>query len=207
MRDAPRPPILAALACASALFGSGFATAEPLGRVDIGARAPAFSAKGSDGRRHRLSDYTGKVVVLEWTSPACPFTQMKYAGGAMQALQAKAAAQGVAWLSIDTAAPDRAGYLTAAAARTRVAKTHARITAFLFDVDGRIGRAFGARTTPSFFIVGPGGKLLYEGAMDDAPSGETANSGDYVKAALDDIAAGRPVGTAETQPYGCAVEY
>jgi hypothetical protein len=203
----PGAPRLLIVAGALALFGPGSAAAAPLGRVDIGARAPAFSAKGADGRRHRLSDYAGKVVVLEWTSPACPFTQMKYAGGAMQALQAKAAAQGVAWLSIDTAAPDRAGYLTAAAARARVAKTHAKITAFLFDVDGHIGRAYGARTTPSFFIVGRDGKLAYQGAMDDAPGGEAASSGDFVKAALDDVAAGRPVTTAETAPYGCAVEY
>ena len=95
----------------------------------------------------------GKLVVLEWTSPVCPFTAVKYKSGAMQALQHYAASQQIVWLSIDTAAPDKAGYLTPAAARERIAQTHATITAFLFDLDGNIARSYGAKTTPSFFVV------------------------------------------------------
>ena len=79
-------------------------------RVNVGAPAPLFSARGADGHQHRLSDYAGKLVVLEWTSPVCPFTAMKYKSGLMQALQKYAASQRVVWLSIDTAAPDRTGY-------------------------------------------------------------------------------------------------
>ena len=181
--------------------------AEPLGRVEIGAMAPDFHARGADGLDHRLSDYAGKVVVLEWTSPVCPYTAIKYRGGLMQALQRRAARQGVAWLAIDTAGPDRPGYLTPEAARARIARTGARVTAFLADADGRIGRAYGARTTPSLYVIGKDGRLVYQGALDDDPGRARPGGPDHVSAALDDLAAGRPVRTPETRPYGCAVEY
>lgn len=178
-----------------------------LGRVDVGAQAPQFTAKGADGRQHSLHDYLGKLVVLEWTSPVCPFTAIKYKSGAMQALQHYAAAQRIVWLSIDTAAPDKAGYLTPAAARARIAQTHATVTAFLFDLDGNIARSYGAKTTPSFFVVNRDGKLAYEGAMDDQVFADDAAGREYVKSALNDLIAGRAVRKTETQPQGCAIEY
>jgi peroxiredoxin len=186
---------------------AGLAQATGLSRVDVGAPAPQFTTKGADGKQHSLRDYAGKLVVLEWTSPVCPFTAVKYKSGAMQALQRYAALQQIVWLSIDTAAPDKAGYLTAAAARSRIAQTHATITAFLFDVDGNIARSYGAKTTPSFFVVNRDGKLAYEGAMDDQVFADQDAGREYVKSALDDLIAGRRVQKTETQPQGCAIEY
>jgi hypothetical protein len=196
-----------ALALASASSSNAFASSASLSRVDIGAPAPAFSAKGADGLRHSLRDYAGQLVVLEWTSPVCPFTATRYKSGAMQTLQRYAASRGVVWLSIDTAAPDRAGYLTPAAARARIAQTQAKVSAFLFDTDGSIARSYGARTTPSFFILDRDGKLAYEGAMDADIFDNSGGGRDYIKAALDDLLAGRAVKDAQTQPQGCAIEY
>ncbi|HEY0800250.1 MAG TPA: redoxin domain-containing protein [Steroidobacteraceae bacterium] len=184
-----------------------WAHATGLSRVNIGAAAPVFSAKGADGRQHSLRDYTGMLVVLEWTSPVCPFTAIKYKSGAMQALQRYAASQHVVWLSIDTAAPDKAGYLTPTAARARILQTHATVSAFLFDVDGKIARSYGAKTTPSFFIIDRNGKLAYEGAMDDQVFADQSEGRAYIKSALEDLVAGHPVKDAETQPQGCAIEY
>jgi peroxiredoxin len=178
-----------------------------LSRVNSGAPAPTFTAKGADGKRHSLRDYAGKLVVLEWTNPVCPFTAVKYKNGAMQALQRYAASQNVVWLSIDTAAPDKVGYLTAAAARARIAQTHATVTAFLFDLDGSIARSYGAKTTPSFFIVDRDGKLAYQGAMDDQVFADQGHGHEYMKSALDDLVAGHRVKDPETQPQGCAIEY
>ena len=193
---------------AAAILGfAGFAYATGLGRVDVGAQAPQFSAKGADGKQHSLRDYAGKLVVLEWTNPVCPFTAVKYKSGAMQALQRYAASRQIVWLSIDTAAPDKAGYLTAPAARARIAQTHATVTAFLFDVDGNIARSYGAKTTPSFFVVDRDGKLAYEGAMNEQVFADDIAGREYVKSALDDLVAGRRVQKTETQPQGCAVEY
>ena len=186
---------------------AGSAQGTGLSRVEVGAQAPQFSAKGADGKRHSLRDYAGKLVVLEWTNPVCPFTAVKYKSGAMQALQRYAASQQIVWLSIDTAAPDKAGYLTPPAARARIAQTHATVTAFLFDIDGTIARSYGAKTTPSFFIVNRDGKLAYEGAMDEQVFADQEQGREYVKSALDDLVAGRRVQKTETQPQGCAVEY
>src|SRR5580700_9006480 len=122
----------------------------------------------------------------------------------MLALQRYAASRQIVWLSIDTAAPDKAGYLTPAAARARVAQTHATVTAFLFDIDGNIARSYGAKTTPSFFVVNRDGKLAYEGAMDEQVFADEAAGHEYVRSALDDLLAGRRVQTAETLPQGCA---
>ena len=202
-----RAALLIVAVAATTLGGLGAAYGDALSRVNVGAPAPAFSARGADGKQHRLSDYAGELVVLEWTSPVCPFTATKYKSGAMQALQGYAASHRIVWLSIDTAAPGKAGFLTAAAARARIAETKARVTAFLFDVDGSIGRSYGARTTPSFFIVDRGGKLAYEGAMNDDIFDNRADGTDYIRPALDELIAGRPVKVPQTQPQGCAIEY
>jgi peroxiredoxin len=186
---------------------SKISDATALSRVNIGAPAPMFTAKGADGKQHSLRDYAGKLVVLEWTNPVCPFTAVKYKSGAMQALQRYAASHQVVWLSIDTAAPDRAGFLTPAAARSRIAQTHAMVTGFLFDTDGSIARSYGAKTTPSFFVVDRDGKLAYEGAMDDQVFADEGAGHEYMKSALDDLVAGRHVKQPETQPQGCAIEY
>ena len=196
------------MSIAAACIGlGGLAQGTGLGRVDVGAQAPQFTAKGADGKQHSLRDYAGKLVVLEWTNPVCPFTAVKYKSGTMQALQRYAASRQIVWLSIDTAAPDKAGYLTAPAARARIAQTHATVTAFLFDVDGNIARSYGAKTTPSFFVVDRDGKLAYEGAMNDQVFADDIAGREYVKSALDDLVAGRRVQKTETQPQGCAVEY
>jgi len=192
---------------AAVVFGSLPAGAQSLGHIDPGAPAPDFAAPGADGRIHHLSDYAGKVVVLEWTSPVCPYTALKYRDGEMQALQRRAAAQGVAWISIDTAAPGRPGYLTPQAMQARMAQMGMRVSAFLSDADGRIGREYGAKTTPQLYVIGRDGRLTYEGAIDDNPSQTSPNAPTWLGAALADLRAGRPVQTPQTRPYGCAVEY
>lgn len=193
---------------AAACVGAwSYANATGLSRVNAGAQAPMFTAPGADGKPHSLRDYAGRLVVLEWTNPVCPFTAVKYKSGALQALQRYAESQHIVWLSIDTAAPDRAGYLTPSAARARIAQTHATVTAFLFDVDGKIARNYGAKTTPSFFVIDRNGKLAYQGAMDDQVFADQAEGREYMKSALDDLIAGRPLKYSETQPQGCAIEY
>jgi hypothetical protein len=194
---------LAIFAGAPFAFGQTF---PPLSHVAIGQTAPDFNLMGSDGRMHRLSDYRGKVVVLEWTSPACPFTAAKYKSGEIQDAQKVAARQRVVWLSINTSQPGRPGFLTPAQAQARVKEIGAKVTAFLFDASPT-GRAYGAKYTPSGYVIGKNGKLLYQGAFDDDDlfRGEVRHN--YVTEALEDIAAGRPVKTPETRGTGCPIEY
>jgi len=162
---------------------------------------------GSDGAQHRLSDYRGSTVVLEWTSPVCEFTAQQYNSGNMQALQAYAAEHKVVWLSIDTAAPGKRGYLTAAAAVSLTKAQGATITSFLFDPTGEIGQRYGAKSTPSIYVIDPSGTLVYQGAVNEQTRGDPRKAQNYVRPALDEVLAGKPVSLASTRQYGCPVEY
>ena len=172
-----------------------------------GAPAPDFTAVGSDGAQHRLSDYRGSTVVLEWTSPVCEFTKQQYDSGSMQALQAYAAEHKVVWLSIDTAAPGKPGYLTATAAESLTQARGAKITSFLFDPTGEIGQRYGAKSTPSIYVIDPSGALVYQGAVNEQTKGDPAKAHNYVRPALDEVLSGKSVSLASTRQYGCPVEY
>ncbi len=199
-----------ALALAAIFFPLAGAAQNPapaFGRLEIGERAPDFTLTGADGKPHSLSDYAGKIVVLEWTSPICAYTRAKYKSGKMQSLQRAAAAKGVVWLSINTSSPGKPGYLTPAQARARIASTRAKVTGFLLDTDTRVGRTYGAKTTPSFFIIGKDGALAYQGAIDDDVYANGHVTKTYVTEALNALESDRPAPTPETRPYGCGVEY
>ena len=145
-------------AAIAASIVAGVATTA-VAELKAGSKAPDFTAPGADGRIHHLSDYAGRVVVLEWTSPVCPYTALKYRDGEMQTLQRRARAEGVAWITIDTAAPGRPGYLTPQAMQARMAAMGMRVSAFVSDADGRIGRDYGAKTTPQLYVIGRDGLL------------------------------------------------
>lgn len=189
------------------------AEAEPA----IGQPAPPFSVKDADGKARSLAEFKGKVVVLEWTNDGCPYVRKHYETGAMQALQRDAARQGVVWLTVISSAPGKQGYLDPAGVKAWKASTGAAPAAVLLDAAGTMGRAYGARTTPHMFVVDKAGKLAYMGGADDraTPFGgdkakaeaEIKQAKPYVRLALADVLAGRPVATPVTRPYGCSVKY
>lgn len=172
--------------------------------AEIGASAPAFSAKAADGQTVKLADFVGKWVVLEWHNPGCEFTQKHYGGGNLPGLQKQWRAKGVVWLTIvaPTVPMDRAvAYLKS---------NKASATAVLSDADATIALAYGAKTTPQMFVIDPKGTLVYNGAIDDRPSADVADlalAKNYVSAALTDALAGRKVAVAASRPYGCTVKY
>ncbi len=175
-----------------------------------GAPAPAFACKDSAGRTRTLSEFRGRAVVLEWTNRQCPFVRKHYDGGHMQALQKKYTGQGVAWLSVVSSAPGNQGYVTAAEAEQHVKAAGAAPTAVLLDADGKVGRLYGAQTTPHCFVIDGAGTLVYAGAIDDRPStsaADIAGARNYVAEALDALLAGKPVATPSTKAYGCSVKY
>lgn len=182
--------------------------AQALGRVETGERAPDFDLPGADRGRHSLADHEGEIIVLEWTNPVCPYTEKKYDSGEMQALQEFADDHDIVWYSVNTTGrPDRPGFLSASEARERIAATGAEVDAFLLDTDARVGRMYGARTTPSFFIIGKDGAVAYQGAMDDDVYANGNVTKNYVQEAMNALLAGREPETRTTRPYGCAVEY
>jgi hypothetical protein len=185
-------------------------TAAALAAPEIGNPAPDFSAVDSNGKSVKLSDYRGKTVVLEWTNDGCPYVKKHYSSNNMQSLQKEAAQKGIVWLTIISSAPGAQGYLTGDEANKLTETRGAAPAAVIFDPEGTLGHLYDARTTPHMFIVNGEGTLAYMGGIDDMATTEVEDiktAKNYVRAALDDLAAGAPIKNAVTRPYGCSVKY
>jgi len=186
------------------------APAAAANEAKIGDPAPTFTLTDLDGEARSLSDLAGKTVVLEWTNHECPFVVKHYDGGNMPRQQATATAADVVWVVVNSSAPGKQGHVTADEARRIQADWNASQTHYLFDAEGTVGRAYGAKTTPHMYIIDPDGVLRYNGAIDSIPSAKIADleaAEQYVEVALAELAAGEPVSRPLTQPYGCSVKY
>ena len=174
--------------------------------------APDFVLPDGNGTKHKLSQYRGKWVVLEWVNYDCPFVKKHYDASHqhMQRLQQTYTGKGVVWLSICSSAQGKQGYMTAAQALTRPRVLKARASAVLLDPSGAVGRRYGAKTTPEFRIIDPRGQIVYSGAVDDVRSTRAADvpgATNYVHAVLHNVLAGRAAPVSESQPYGCSIKY
>jgi hypothetical protein len=182
-----------------------------MGNPPVGKPAPDFSVVGQNGKTYALAALKGKTVVLEWMSFGCPCSRAQYEGGNTQALEKKYRAKGVVWLSVNSSAQGNEGYFEGAKdADAFIAAQGASPTALIRDTDGKLGKLYGAKTTPHLFVIDAKGLLAYKGAMDDQPTTDfrvVAKSHNWVAAALDSLLAGKPVAVPETKPYGCGVKY
>src|SRR5258706_1666527 len=175
-----------------------------------GAAAPGFAAQDIAGNTVRLGDFAGKTVVLEWTNNGCPFVAKHYDSGNMQALQRRHTEAGGVWLVVASSAPGKQGHVTPDEARADLTRRTAAPSDFLLDPDGVVGRLYDARATPHMVVIDRTGMLVYMGAIDDTPSVNPADvktAKNYVIAALDELAAGKPVTISATPAYGCTVKY
>jgi peroxiredoxin len=170
----------------------------------IGGAAPDFTLTDQHGKPHRLADYRGRVVVLEWINPNCPFSRRHAEEGTMTRL-AKGHADAV-WLAVSSTAKDHRDFL-APAQHTAFNGKHGITYPVLYDTDGKVGHAYGARTTPHMIVIDEQGKLVYDGAIDDDSYGRKQPRTNYVDAALRAHAAGQNADPASTTPYGCSVKY
>jgi peroxiredoxin len=192
------------------VLAAAFAAVPAFGQARVGNAAPAFTATDSHGQQQSLDKYRGKFVVLEWHNQGCPFTRKHYESGNMQNLQKEWTAKGVAWFTVISSAPGQQGYVTPDRENAYVAQMHAAPTAALLDPDGKLGRLYGARTTPQMFVIDPLGKVVYEGAIDDRPTSDLEDvkgADNYVSDALSAAMAGKPVARPFTRSYGCSVKY
>ena len=197
---------ISTLVFGAALLAGGSALAQ----ATVGQAAPAFTATDTAGKTVALADFKGKYVVLEWTNPGCPFVQKHYDSGNMPATQKGAVAKGAVWLAVNTTAKDAGDYMAPAALQGWVQSKNGVPTATLMDADAKLGRAYGARTTPHMYVIDPQGKLIYAGAIDSKPTANPADiktATNYVSQALAEAMAGKPVSQATTRAYGCSVKY
>jgi peroxiredoxin len=196
---------IAAIAAAATLVN-----ARPNSSVEIGKAAPSFSLPSTAGKTVGLSDYKGKYVVLEWTNHDCPFVVKHYSSGNMQATQKWAKEKGVVWLSIVSSAPGKQGHVTAEQGNQIMKEKGFHSTAMLLDPEGKVGMAYGAKTTPHMYVIEPNGNLIYMGGIDDKRTPTPADvktARNHVKAALEEALAGKAVTVPTSQPYGCSVKY
>lgn len=173
---------------------------------EVGKPAPDFATTAADGSKIHLTDYRGKITVLEWTNPYCPFVRKHYGSGNMPKLQAYALGKGVAWITINSAAPGKEGYMEA----QNAAKQAQPGIPYIIDSAGIIGHLYGAKATPHMFVIDTKGKIAYMGAIDNKPTPDptdVATARNYVRVTIDSLLAGKPVLVPSTQAYGCSVKY
>lgn len=191
---------------ALALLAVPFALAcDDASAATVGEAAPGFTLTDLDGQEHTLADHRGKVVVLEWINPNCPFSVRHAREKTMIDL---ADEHEVVWMSINSTNPDHRDYLEPAEHQA-YNDEHGIDYPVLYDLSGDVGRAYDAKTTPHMYIIDEDGTLLYDGAIDDDPAGrqKRAKRANYVDGGLEDHAQGGPVEPATTKPYGCSVKY
>jgi peroxiredoxin len=177
--------------------------------VEVGKPAPDFTGTDINGKTVKLSDYKGKIVVIESYNSDCPFCGNQYKSGAMQELQKNLAAKGVVWLMVDSVNTKNFSYRTPEQARKESADLKIAATAWIDDSSGTIGHLYDMKTTPHTFVIAADGTLVYDGAIDNrpSPSGDPRTAKNYVRAAVDELLAGRPISISQTRPYGCGVHY
>lgn len=167
----------------------------------VGTPAPQFKLQDQNGKSVSLSDYAGKLVVLEWTNPGCPVVQRHYKAKTMTTLQKKYAEQGVVWLAINSTHDTTNSEDLAWAGAQGISYP------ILNDASGATGHAYGAKSTPGMYIIDKTGNLAYSGAIDNDPMGDKSEKINYVSQALDQLLAGKTVSVAQTKSYGCGVHY
>ncbi len=182
-----------------------------LSAATVGQPAPAFTLTDIKGTSHNLSDFKGKTVVLEWVNPECPFVIKHYEkSGNIPSTQKAATTDGVVWLQINSAAAGKQGDFAPAQVADWSAKNKVAATAYLRDSDGKVGKAYAAKTTPQLYVINPEGVLVYNGAIDSIRSSDAADitkAENYMTTTLAALKSGKPVVKSTTPPYGCSVKY
>ena len=204
----PRRTLLAGSAASTAVLA--LAPLSAFAAADIGKAAPLFTAVDSNGKTVALESLRGKIVVLETTNHDCPYVAKHYRVGNMQAQQKDAAAKGIVWLTVASSAPGEQGHVTPAQANDLTAKRSAAPAAVLIDPLSKVARAYGATVTPHMYVIDANGLLVYKGGIDSiatSDASDIAKATQYVRIALDELQAGKPIAQASTRAYGCTLKY
>ncbi len=189
---------------------AGAVTSRAFANTTAGKPAPDFTLADVDGKAVKLADFKGRYVVLEWHNPGCPFVQKHYDSNNMQSLQNKYDAKDTVWLTINSTHPTHQDFMSNEKLKAYIAAKKAAPDAYMTDADGKMGKVYGAKTTPHMYVINPVGMVVYAGAIDDKPSAnkaDVAGAKNFVVAALNELKSGKTVTAANTPPYGCSIKY
>ena len=198
--------IATSLITAAFAFTSVSVFADPV----IDKLAPAFTGNTADGGKLSLDSLRGKTVVLEWTNNECPFVQKHYESSNIPQLQKDAASKDISWVQIISSAPGKQGHVDGATALKLNESRGAKPAYVVLDEDGKIGKLYGAQTTPHIYVIDAKGVLVYKGGIDNIPTAkkeDLAKANNYVKETLVALADGKKVPHPSTKPYGCSIKY
>ncbi|MBI4719351.1 MAG: redoxin domain-containing protein [Planctomycetes bacterium] len=173
------------------------------GAPTIGKPAPDFALMDIDGKETKLSSFKGKVVVLEWVNHECPVCNRHIKGKTASNVMAKFKDKPVVWLGVDSSNFCE----TKKESIKKWHKDNGLTFPILLDAPGKVGKSYGAKTTPHVFVIDQTGNLAYQGAMDDDAEGNKEKKKNYVEEAINALLSGSTVATTTTQPYGCNVKY
>ncbi|MEZ4724281.1 MAG: thioredoxin family protein [Candidatus Kapaibacterium sp.] len=195
---------IVAMMVITTLFASALETAK------VGKKAPAFKLKDYKGNEHKLTDYEGSYVVLEWINYDCPFVKKHYESKNMQKLQKEFTDKGVIWLTICSSAKGKQGNFTESEIDKRRKDYKSAETAYLIDESGEVGKLYNAKVTPDMVVISPNQEVIYLGAIDNIPSADQEDierAENYVEQALNSAMKGEPVKVKSFKPYGCSIKY
>lgn len=193
------------LAVLAVLFVLGGADDEKPKRAKIGEKAPSFTLTDAKGQERSLDKLAGKIVILEWTNPECPFVRKHYGSSRLMHKtyeKIRELDKNAVWLAIDSTQGTTAKKLEFWIEQHKIKYP------ILLDELGTVARQYDARRTPHMFVIDKKGVLRYHGAIDDnallnKPEDEIIN---YVVQAVRQIINGETVSPDHVEPYGCTVK-
>jgi peroxiredoxin len=176
--------------------------------AEIGEPAPLFTLTDQYGKMHNLKEYEGKIVVLEWFSETCPYCRTSWTTGLVPKLLKDLGEldEEVVYIAINSSA-NRPESKIIKGGKEFIEELELS-TPMLLDYDGKVGRAYGAKTTPHMFVIDAEGVLVFHGAFSDDKrfkNGEDAEI--YALTAVKQLIADEKVSPAYVQPWGCGVKY
>lgn len=188
--------LLLAMTAAFTLVPSAPASGKS-GGAAVGEPAPDFTLRDLAGRKHELAGYRGKITVIAFLATKCPISN-DY-NERVRAIAEEYGAKGIVFLGINASSDET----------VEMARAHAERNGFRFpllkDESGSVADAYGAMRTPEIYIVDARGVIRYHGRIDNSRDPARASRHD-LRAALDEMLAGKPVTTPETKAFGCIIK-
>ncbi len=172
----------------------------------IGQEVDRVALRDMEGKVHKVADFRGKVVVLDFWSIDCPVSRAYEAR--LKKLYETYAPKDVVFLAVDanTTEVDR-GSDQPYARIEKYVKDNSIPYKILIDDHNWVADRFDAKTTPHVYVLDQKGVLRYAGAIDDDPKGEMGDKAtNHVAAALDAVLAGKEVAVTTTKPKGCTIK-
>ena len=173
----------------------------------IGEKAPDFTLTSIDGKTHSLSDFKGKMVVIEWTNPGCPYVVGVYKNGIVSETLKKIKSMGdeAIYIAVNsTANMDKSAVMEQ---NRKFLEDHKVKVPVLIDYDGKVGKMYGAQRTPDMYVIDKDGVLRFVGGFTDDPRGKAGECTNQVLTAMKQIKSGETVSPDSPRRWGCTVKY